>query len=349
MRELYEVQDGIALTRRRIELNLEEIEVSNKYDKSPREYEADDFFEDSSEPIDEDSLEPIDDSLTLDDRRWALEKNLEDLTTKRDHLIDKIEQFRTQISLPVTQSVKDSHVAPEPLQDEFVAVALIRGRFRLLSLTPDGSYRFLDGRNNLHNIIYVASGQTLALEAAVEELESLINDRKANERAFQDFFERYPEFILNDEYKRAHPHIVLAEDNKESLIPDFLLEPINQDSLCDVLDLKLPSAEIFVLKKNRIRFSSAVFEACAQLREYSLFFDEEKNRNAVYEKHRLLAFKPRLIVIIGRRGDVSSIDLRKMQLDVPQLCVRTYDDLISRMQARIAAIKARWVTEVRGS
>jgi lysine biosynthesis protein LysW len=228
---------------------------------------------------------------------------------------------------------------------EYIALAQIGNKLRLVSLRADGSYSFLDDAYNLHNIVYVASSETLALQVAVEELESLINDPKTKEKDLQDFFERNPTFILNDEYKKAHPHIVLTKDDGEKLIPDFALEPLNQNALCDLLELKLPATEVFVLKQRRMRFSAAVLEACAQLREYSMFFDEEKNRIAIRDKYGLLAFKPKMFVIIGRRGKVNPIEVRKMESDLPNLQLRTYDDLIDRVKSRVNAMM-RGIKEV---
>ena len=80
-------------------------------------------------------------------------------------------------------------------------------------------------------------------------------------------------------------------------------------------------------------------EACAQLREYALYFDEDKNRKFVEEHYGLMAYKPRMFVVIGRRGAVSPIQLRKVELDSPGLNVRTYDDVLARMKAKISAMK----------
>ena len=148
-----------------------------------------------------------------------------------------------------------------------------------------------------------------------------------------------PNFILNDDYKKAHPHVVLSREDGEKLIPDFVLEPIAENSLSDLLELKLPSSQVFVLQKRRMRFSAAVFEACAQLREYSAFFDEEKNRKLVRETYGLLAYRPKMIVIIGRRGAVDPIAVRKIEQDLPNLYLRTYDDIIDRMKAKVDAMK----------
>jgi cold shock CspA family protein len=229
----------------------------------------------------------------------------------------------------------------EVFAEEVIGFALFGDKWRVVSLAPDGNYRFLDEAQNRHNYLYVFSSETIALQIAVEELEYLVNSPNSKEKDFQDFFDRHRNFILNDEYKDAHPHIALTKDDGESLIPDFILEPIYQNSLCDLLELKLPTAQIFVLKKKRMRFSAAVLEACAQLREYREFFNEEKNRRKIQEDHGLLAFKPKMFVIIGRRGDVNPIDVRNIESDVPNLNLLTYDDVITRTKAKVEAMKAR--------
>jgi CheY-like chemotaxis protein len=229
--------------------------------------------------------------------------------------------------------------AQKSSEQELIAIALFDNTIKLVSLTPDGNYYFLDEEQNLHKIVYVVSSETSALQRAIEELESLINNPKSKENEFQDFFERNPDFILNDDYKAAHPHLVLTKDDGGALIPDFVLEPIDQNALCDLLELKLPSAQVFVLKKSRKRFSSAVLEACAQLREYNIFFDEAKNREAIKERYGLFSYKPKMFVIIGRRGTVNPIDARNIQGDIPNLHLRNYDDIVNRMKARLDAMK----------
>jgi amidophosphoribosyltransferase len=226
----------------------------------------------------------------------------------------------------------------EPLAEtELLALAVFGNQ--LVSINPDGEYAFLDEARSLHKLLWVFSSQTKALQAALEEFESLINDPRVREADLQDFFERNPDFIINDEYKKAHPHVVLESENAEPLIPDFVLEPINQDGLCDLLELKHPLAKISVMKPRRNRFSAEVFEACAQLREYSLYFDDQKNRETIYRNYGLRSFRPRLFLIIGRRGSASPIELRKAELDMPHLYLQTYDDVLHRMKARITAMK----------
>lgn len=158
----------------------------------------------------------------------------------------------------------------------------------------------------------------------------------ARENDLQDFFERNPNFILNDEYREAHPQLLLSRDNGPSLKPDFFLEPVDQSSLCDLLELKLPSAKVFVLKISLVRFSAAVYEAAAQLREYSRFFDEERNRNKFQSAYpRLSAYKPRMFIIIGRKSNVSALVQRDIQSELPNVILRTYDEVLLRMKWKI--------------
>jgi cold shock CspA family protein len=221
-------------------------------------------------------------------------------------------------------------------QVDLIALALFGGKIKLVSLAEDGTYRFLDEHQKLHNLLYVLSSETIQLEMAVEELESMMNEPRASESDFQAFFERNPDFILNDEYREAHPQLVLSQGDGAELKPDFVLEPVDQSSFCDLLELKLPSTQVFVLKKNRARFAAAVHEAAAQLRVYSRFFDEERNRKRFQSKYpRLKAYRPRMFVIIGRRSDTSSTIQRDIQRELPDLNLRTYDEVVLRMKWKI--------------
>jgi len=230
--------------------------------------------------------------------------------------------------------------APPADTDDHLALGLIDGDIRLISITPDGEYQFIDGVQKLHNILYVIASETTALQRAVEEFEALINDPKVKEEDCQSFFERNPDFILNDEYKKAHSQLALGDSLGDKLIPDFVLEPVDQNALCDLLELKLPSTQTFVLKKSRMRFSAAVLEACAQLRTYNRYFDQEHNRKTFETAYPgLRAFKPKMFVIIGRRGTVDPLTVREMQTDLPNLVLHTYDEVLARMKWKVDAIK----------
>ena len=214
----------------------------------------------------------------------------------------------------------------------WLAVGLFGNALRVVSLELDGRYTFIDQRGNTHRLLYASTlAEAQARREVASEFEALINRNDITEQALHRFMELNPEFILNDEYKAAHSKVVLDRDDAP-LIPDFMLEPVDQNALCDLLELKRPDTRLFVIKKNRLRFSAAVFEAVAQLREYSRFFDEQHNRERVKQRYGLHAFKPRLFLILGRSVSVDPIVRRVAEQDVPGVVLRTYDDLLTKIR-----------------
>lgn len=264
-------------------------------------------------------------------RKGFISYNLDDTYQKKQEA-DRLarEPIKTQKN---KKDVSDDSSHLPPADSEQIALGLFDRRIRLVSLASDGGYRFLDGTAQYHNIVYPSFFEELSLQLAIEELEDLVNDSNTMESHFQNFFERHQDFILNDEYKQAHPHIILSNENRGTLIPDFILEPVDQNSFCDLLELKLPRTEIYVLTKNRERFSAAVFDAAAQLREYGKYFDDETNQNrfrSIYPHLRI--YKPRMFVIVGRQNDENLAKKREIQSGFPELYLRTYDELLARMK-----------------
>lgn len=215
---------------------------------------------------------------------------------------------------------------------EVLALTLVDGKVRLVVFSSDGTFRYADADRNVHRILYGQGFISNYYRTAIEELEHLINNRATRELELQDFFVRYPDFILNDDYKAAHSQLILTDDDGSKLIPDFVLEPVSRNALCDLLELKLPRTKILRLTKNRTRFSGAVLEACAQLREYSDHFDDPRNRARLHARYGLHAYRPKLIVVIGRRGNMDPVILRKAQSDFPQIELKTYDEILERVR-----------------
>ncbi|MFD8251435.1 Shedu anti-phage system protein SduA domain-containing protein [Streptomyces werraensis] len=225
---------------------------------------------------------------------------------------------------------------PEPeTSEEELGIELLNGRLRLVSVQPDGSVRVVDTPGQLHNLFYIASGEAAGWKTAVEELEDLINSPKTAERDLQRFFERNPRFLCGDTYEEARPHIVLQRDGDGPLIPDFALKPCNSNALCDLLELKLPKAKLIRVNKNRVRLTSAIMEACAQLREYQSYFEDCEKRAAVENMYGLRFFRPRMMVLIGKRSDYDATALRNAESDVPNLSIVTYDDIVERARSRM--------------
>lgn len=231
---------------------------------------------------------------------------------------------------------EDVDVAEQPaFVPENLALTFIDGAIRVVALTSEGRWQLVDEFQRYHSLLYVSSLETAAFESAIRELEDLVNSAHVREEELHDFFERHPDFILTEEYKEAHSKVLLESDDADTLIPDFVLEPVGNNSLCDLLELKLPQVRIDVTKPRRTRVSSAVAEACAQLRHYRDYFEERENRERFQNRYGLNAFRPRLFVIIGRRGRVDPIEWRKIETSSPDFHIRTYDDVLERAKHKL--------------
>jgi len=186
---------------------------------------------------------------------------------------------------------------------------------------PDGSLWIARG-----NLIQPA---TRFSATAVLYLEDLINCG-ASEADFQRFFEEHPEFLLAfGDYVRLHPQVILTKDDGGRLIPDFFLEKINSD-FCDICDLKLPTTELVRRQKNRPRFRDAVMEAVAQLTYYRDWFEEGGRRKAFNLRYGLQAYRPRVVVVIGRRESFyDEIERISLETQLPSwVSLKTYDDVL---------------------
>ena len=166
-------------------------------------------------------------------------------------------------------------------------------------------------------------------------LNTSLNQPSVREAAFQDFFSRHRDFIKGSEYKDARPHVYLQRTGHTPLIPDFILEPLGPNGLADVLELKLPSAPVTVTSGKHVGLSASVVRASAQLRDYSDYFEDEQNRLRVRNTYGINVFRPRMFLVIGRRGTVSPLDVRRAERDLPSVRIQTYDDILDRMTARL--------------
>lgn len=169
-------------------------------------------------------------------------------------------------------------------------------------------------------------------EDSLEEFEDLINSH-VGEKYFQTFFERHQEYLtMLGPYGSVHSHLVLSsEDGK--LIPDFFLEKLGSKSV-DIVDIKLPSAEVVRNQRYRVRFRDAIDEAVAQLALYRDYFDDRSNREEFERKYGLAGYRPSAYVIIGRsRSYDSDFQRARLESGLPAwLKLVTYDDLYIRAE-----------------
>ncbi len=172
---------------------------------------------------------------------------------------------------------------------------------------------------------------------SLDEFEKMFRRSDLKEAHIQEFLETHPWFLVGDEYAAVRPQIILERRDRTSLRPDFFLKPVLGE-VWDILEIKLPIEQnkLFVRKCNRQRFASAVYEGVAQLREYYRFFNDESNRSAVYKRHGILSYRPKLTLLIGRGlGRDDPIVERDIRSEFSDVAIVTYEELLARVRNRV--------------
>ena len=218
----------------------------------------------------------------------------------------------------------------------------------VIGITPEGLRTFAALQDSSVGVLTPTSEMVLAAPYVyaqshsqfwrrdIDRFDELLNDSKATEHHFQEFFEQHSGLLTGIDYSRAVPHPVLARDQDGPLIPDFFLQPLD-GQFCDILDLKLPTEKLIVGSKDRLRPSSSLSEAIAQLREYGAYFEDPHHRATIQQKYGLTAYRPQLFVVIGRSPAlVPPEQYRRVMSDNSQVRVMTYDDLRRRLERLIA-------------
>ena len=112
------------------------------------------------------------------------------------------------------------------------------------------------------------------------------------------------------------------------MIPDIIVEPIN-DEWCDLIELKKPVQNIIIGNENRRGLAYAIRHTVDQLREYSAYFDDEKNSKYIREKYGIKCHKPRMVAIIGRDPyDLNDEEIRRAMTAYKDVEIITYDKLL---------------------
>lgn len=189
------------------------------------------------------------------------------------------------------------------------------------SRAHDQPYPF---RNNVMQPAGLFSQESLAV------LEHLINEGSL-ECEFQTFFERNPEYLqVLGPYTHIHPQLVLTEDTGTRLVPDFFLENFHT-GFCDICDLKRPTEGLFKEVAGRPQFRDRVMAGVRQLSQYRDYFEDRDNRRIFETRYGgLRAFRPRIILVIGRRENFyDELERVKLKSELRDwVTVHTYDDVI---------------------
>ena len=195
-----------------------------------------------------------------------------------------------------------------------------------------------DTRQRLANIGLWAPSPVWT-DTVLERFEHLINKPDVKEREIQNFFEIYPQFILDELHVEAFPQVVLFQDTAGILKPDFVVRR-HESKYVDIVELKLPKALIVHGTPTRPSLSREVSKALAQLKEYREWFRDASNRRQFRQRYGLEGFEPRLTLVIGRRTSLLDEEVRRRAFPTDGLDIITYDDLVAVVKRR-----RRWLVE----
>jgi hypothetical protein len=229
-------------------------------------------------------------------------------------------------------------------------VSYENGRYRVgPALTPrdrkvEGNFYFgpADARPRTRGRYFTVDRDNFGIQFEVEQFEALINKADVTELDIQKFFEENPHFLLIARLMQALPQVRLPDDTGKLLIPDFILKPIValqrlRDSNWQVLDLKRPQAKLLAGPSDHRRFSSEVFQAITQVKDYRDHFNNPQNTAAVDKLLGHPLKHPRLAVLIGRMPSSSEVELlEKEQSREPEVSVVTYDEILERQKGLMA-------------
>lgn len=227
----------------------------------------------------------------------------------------------------------------------FINIVDINGRFKVIPCHGMALFDIkIDRKPSLYRPMRYSESKKFD-DNLIIKFEKLINEKNIKERYIQEFIEEHPQLMkgLFPDGARLYPHLSLYRDEQGPLIPDFFVQPFSEKYL-EVVDLKLPSKNIVINKRNRNHFSSDVIEGISQLREYASYFDDERNRSKFIstlcsstKEIGLSCYKPMSTLVIG--NDESWKDnlsiLRDKRTSYQDINIVTYDELIRKCRNRL--------------
>jgi hypothetical protein len=244
---------------------------------------------------------------------------------------------------PELRSILEILDAREPVEDVQYLLTFADNRVVFRPTSVLDSYPMqTDHGHNVQRLAVLSHFQDQyvgILPSELLELEDLINNLRTREADLQRFFEDHPYFLRKWEFRDVYPQVYLTREDQGPLIPDFMLiDAALQQAI--LLDLKLPHKRIVVGKKDRMKFSSAVEDAKAQLLQYRDWFDDKHNRQKLKERFGIEIYKPRIAVLIGRRSEFKSEFERQLLVSRnADFEVCTYDDIVTFAERRLLLVK----------
>lgn len=131
----------------------------------------------------------------------------------------------------------------------------------------------------------------------------------------------------------AEKECIWQSEQRKAIRPDFFIESPNR---VDIVEFKLPTMKnnSVVGRENRESLCFQLNSYVAQTRTYANYFNDPNNRIWVQEKYGIDVYKPRRILIIGRRTDFNRKEWKEIVADYDNFDVITFDDLVDKVVAQ---------------
>ena len=218
------------------------------------------------------------------------------------------------------------------VREDVLSITLDNGILRVAILKGDGTYSYVTEDANRLGLVYLPA--TVELTSAIDELESLLNDSYSTKEQIQAFLAKHEDVILGGEYKTAHSRIFLRRDGHPALRADFVLEPIAGE-LADVFEIQPAHASVAHDIDGIAQLSDVVIEACARLREYRDYFEDEIRRVQIEDEHGVRLFRPRMFIVIGRANQMDAITKRRLETQLNDVKLRSWDEVLAVARANL--------------
>ncbi|MDQ3062321.1 MAG: DUF4263 domain-containing protein [Acidobacteriota bacterium] len=170
------------------------------------------------------------------------------------------------------------------------------------------------------------------IEDAIISLKLLLEDDNNDEDKFQKWFENNPIVFSALNYKNYIPHPVFQIEYGESLVPDFLVQRL--DNLWEIFELKLPNAKILKDKKTRQTFYAPLSDYLQQCIDYSNYFDDKAHRETFNNSTDvLIETNPRAKLVAGRNDGLERYKVeQRLRERGYRVDLITYDDIITQLE-----------------
>ena len=191
------------------------------------------------------------------------------------------------------------------------------------------------------------------IESSIDELDKLISmyldlprqklERLNWEGQIQDFFNRNPKFIFQNNYSQfwSNPQINY-HDSKRNIKPDLVAKPLISPELgknWSIVDLKLPIQEFLQKTDFHKTFTSKFFKCLKQIKDYKKFFMDERNMANISKKFKFHPKNPKLTLVLGRRNqllekqDILYENLNDFNLS--EVYLLTYDEIVDSQKREL--------------